>query len=70
MEYDQTIADYNQALQLNPDADYAYYHRGIVYRALGDRLKAIADFRKTLELTKNPKRCQDAEKQLQELGAM
>jgi tetratricopeptide (TPR) repeat protein len=69
-EYDRAIADYNQALQLNPDADYAYYHRGIVYRALGDRLKAIADFKRTLELTENSKRRQDAEKQLQELGAI
>jgi tetratricopeptide (TPR) repeat protein len=69
-EYKQAIADYNQALKLKPEADYAYYHRGIVYRALGDRFKAIADFKKTLELTKNSKRHQDAEKQLQELGAV
>jgi len=68
-EYSRAIADYNQALKLKPDADYAYYHRGLVYRALGDRQKAIADFKKTLELTKNSKRHQDAEKQLQELGA-
>ena len=59
----------NQALKLQPDADYVYLHRGIVYRALGDRPQAIADFKKTLELTKNSKRHQDAEKQLQELGA-
>ena len=68
-DYDRAIADYNQALKLKPDADYTYYHRGIVYRALGDRLQAIADFRKALELAKNPKQRQDAEKQLQELGA-
>lgn len=69
-EYDRAIADYNRALKLKPDADYAYYHRGTVYRALGDRLKAIADFKRTLELTKNSKRHRDAEKQLQELGAI
>jgi tetratricopeptide (TPR) repeat protein len=68
-DYSRAIADYNQALKLQPDADYAYLHRGIVYRALGDRPQAIADFKKTLELTKNSKRHQEAEKQLQELGA-
>jgi tetratricopeptide (TPR) repeat protein len=68
--YDRAIADYNQALKLKPDADYAYYHRGVVYRALGDHQKAIADFKRTLELTKNSKRRQDAEKQLQEIGAI
>ena len=55
--------------KLKPDADYAYYHRGIVYRILDDHQWAIADFKKTLKLTKNSKRRQDAEKQLQELGA-
>ncbi len=68
-DYDRAIADYNQALTLKPDEDYAYYHRGIVYRALGDHQKASADFKKTLELTKNSRRRQDAEKQLQQLGA-
>lgn len=68
-DYSRAILDYNQALKLKPDAGYAYYHRGLVYRALGDRQKAIADFKKTFELTKNSKRHQDAEKQLQELGA-
>jgi tetratricopeptide (TPR) repeat protein len=68
-DYGRAIADYQKALNLKPDADYAYYHRGIVYRALGDYPKAIADFRRTLELTRNAKRHQDAEKQLQELGA-
>jgi tetratricopeptide (TPR) repeat protein len=65
----RAIADYNHALKLKPDADYAYYHRGIVYRVLGDHQKAAADFKKTLELTSNAKKRQDAEKQLQELGA-
>ena len=69
-DYDRAISDYNQALKLKPDADYVYHHRGIVYRALGDSPKAIADFRKTLELTKNSRRHKDAEKQLQELGAI
>ena len=69
-EYERAMADYNQALKLEPGADYAYYHRGVIYRTLGDHQKAIADFKRTLELTKNSKRHQDAEKQLQELGAI
>lgn len=67
--YDRAIADYNRALELNPQADATYYHRGVVYRALGDHQKAIADFKRALELTKNVKRRQDAERQLQEIGA-
>ena len=69
-DYDRALADYNQALNLEPDAYYAYYHRGLVYRALGDRQKAVADFKRTLELTRDAKYRQDAQKQLQELGAI
>lgn len=68
--YDRALADYNQALALKPEADYAYYNRGVIYRALGDHQKAVADFKRTLELTKNSKRRQDAEKQIQEIGAI
>lgn len=67
--YNRAMTDYNQALKLKPDADYAYYHRGIAYKNQGNKDKAITDFKKTLELTKDSKRRQDAEKQLQELGA-
>jgi tetratricopeptide (TPR) repeat protein len=67
--YAQAIADYNQALKLNPKADFAYYDRGIAYRKINDPQKAIADFNKTLELSSDAKLRQDAEKQLQELGA-
>jgi hypothetical protein len=37
---------------------------------LGDHEKAIADFKRALELTKESKLHQDAEKQLRDLGAM
>ena len=51
--YDQAIADYTKALELNPkDAD-AYYNRGLAFRKQGLYDQAIADYTKTLEL--NPK---------------
>jgi tetratricopeptide (TPR) repeat protein len=50
------------------DVDRIYYHRGLAYRKQGKKDRAISDFKKTLELTKESKMRQDAEKQLKELG--
>lgn len=66
--YDKAIADYNEALRIDPGSVDAYYHRGLAYRQLGDANQAIADFNKVVEMDNDFWR-QEAEKQLQELGA-
>jgi tetratricopeptide (TPR) repeat protein len=45
------LADYNQAIQLEPTNALAYYNRGVVkYVFLKDKPGAIADYRKAAEL--------------------
>ena len=39
------IADYNQAIRLNPDNAKAYKNRGHAYRKLGENQQALRDFR-------------------------
>ena len=41
-DYDKAIADYTEAIRLNPNAE-AYSNRGLAYRKKGDYDKAIAD---------------------------
>lgn len=67
-QYDQAIADFTQALQLDDTSPDAYYNRGLAYKNKGDASQAIADFQKVLQLDQDYWR-QEAEKQLQELGA-
>ncbi|MFQ3679859.1 MAG: tetratricopeptide repeat protein, partial [Pseudanabaenaceae cyanobacterium] len=44
------IADYDQALRLQPDLAEAYNNRGIVKSALGDKRGAISDLREGARL--------------------
>jgi Tetratricopeptide repeat len=48
-----TIADFDKAIELDPNDAYAYYSRGLAYEEKGDLDRAIADFAKLIEL--NPK---------------
>ena len=51
-KYEEAIADYTKAIELDPkDAD-AYYNRGGAYKALGKTKEAEADFAKAKELEK------------------
>jgi tetratricopeptide (TPR) repeat protein len=45
------IADYNEAIRLNPHYADAYYNRGIVWAILGDQERAIADLLKSADLS-------------------
>ncbi|GMO15683.1 MAG: hypothetical protein Pg6A_01880 [Termitinemataceae bacterium] len=49
------IADYTQAIRLDPNNKYAYIHilRGYAYYAKGDRTRARTDWRKALEIDPN-----------------
>ena len=57
------------AIQLTPDNAVPYYWRGLALREQGRRTEAIADLKKSLELTSNPLLREAAEQALSELGA-
>jgi tetratricopeptide (TPR) repeat protein len=52
-ELDEAIADYTEAIRLDPQLAYAYYGRGNAYYKKGDFDKAIADYTETIRF--NPK---------------
>jgi tetratricopeptide (TPR) repeat protein len=52
-EYDKAIADYNQALAVNPNYAIAYNNRGNTWEKKGEYDKAIADYNQALVI--NPK---------------
>jgi len=49
-ELDQALADYNRALELDPNLAGAYLDRGIVYSQKGDQDRAVTDYNRALEL--------------------
>lgn len=49
-ERGNAYADYNKALEINPNYDWAYNNRGVAYQELGDNVIAQADFAKAREL--------------------
>ena len=52
-QLDEAIADYSEAIRLNPKFVRAYYNRGIAWNAKGESDKAIADYNEAIRL--NPK---------------
>ena len=48
--YGEAIADYDQALQLDPDHAVTYYHRGNAKMKLRWYKKAITDYDQALQL--------------------
>ena len=53
VDYDRAIAEYSEAIEINPTDDNAYVCRGNVRAMRGDTAAAMADFAKALEL--NPR---------------
>jgi tetratricopeptide (TPR) repeat protein len=51
--FDRAIADYTQALRLDPDNADAYLERGDAYANIGDPDKAIADYTAALRIDPN-----------------
>ncbi len=49
-EYDRAIADYDQALRLDPKYAHAYNNRGGAYQDKGEYDRAIADYEQALRL--------------------
>jgi len=52
-EYDKAIADYTQAIKINPKNAIAYTNRGAVYYSKGALDRAIADFDEAIKLNPN-----------------
>src|SRR5258708_6164349 len=49
-ELDRAIADYSQAISLDPKAAQYYYNRGVTYRSKGDVDRAIADYNQAITI--------------------
>jgi tetratricopeptide (TPR) repeat protein len=48
--YDQALADYDRAIELDPDLDWVIADRGDTFRAMGRYDEALADFNRAIEL--------------------
>ena len=49
-DHDRAIADFGEALRLDPDDARAYANRGAIYEKKGDLERARADFRAVLAM--------------------
>jgi tetratricopeptide (TPR) repeat protein len=49
-EYDNAIADYTRAIEIDPNDAWAYCNRGGAYDEKGDYDKAIADYTQAIEI--------------------
>jgi tetratricopeptide (TPR) repeat protein len=49
-EFQGAIADYSEALRINPNYGAAYQNRGVARRDSGDKPGAIQDFQKAADL--------------------
>lgn len=65
---DEALEDYSLAIALNPDYAYSYLGRGDMLKAKGDNAKAMADYRKVVEIDTVPSSDCAAQYALLELG--
>jgi len=52
-KYDEAIAEYTKAIELDPNFAYAYNNRGVAYKNKGQYDLAIADYNRAIELDPN-----------------
>jgi tetratricopeptide (TPR) repeat protein len=67
-EWDKAIADYNQAIRLNPNYAEAYSNRGASYAMKEDYARARADWEKVLQLNPNHAQARDGLEILRSIG--
>ena len=53
-DLNKAIADYDKAIELNPNLELAYLARGITYVDINEISKAVKDFKKCLKLANFP----------------
>ena len=67
LQYEEAITGVNDiGLALN--YAWAYYNRGLGYKALGNKAEAVADFEEFITLTDNSRWIETAEQQIDELS--
>lgn len=49
-DYDRALADFNEAIRLDPKLAAAYYRRGNIYANKGDYDRAIAEYSKAIQI--------------------
>lgn len=62
------IADYDKAIELDPNDAKAYINRGYTYKEQGMKAEAIADFEKFITLTDNPSQIQVVQGWIEEIS--
>ena len=67
-EYSRAIADYDEALKLNPQYVDAFIYRGLAYEQISDKVKAIESYRQALAVAQNPQVKEFAQQKLKELA--
>ena len=50
---DEALADYSEAVDLNPQYADAFYNRGIVFEELNQDLDALEDYNRVIALSPN-----------------
>jgi tetratricopeptide (TPR) repeat protein len=49
-QWEEAVAEFDKAIELDPSYALAYYNRGRAHAELGNASQAIADYEKTIEL--------------------
>jgi tetratricopeptide (TPR) repeat protein len=52
-DLDRAIADYDEAIRLDPKDAMAYYNRGLAFKAKSDLARAIANYTEAIRLDRN-----------------
>ncbi len=64
----RAIADFDEAVRLDPKYAVAYGNRAIAYKLQGNKTKAISNFEKFIALASDPRMIQVAKQQIKELS--
>jgi len=66
-ELDKAIADFDKAIELDPNFEEAYCNRGVAYVQKGEVEKAISDLEKCIELSDDPELVEKVQELLDKL---